>query len=161
MRTATTFKDKCKCHLSMLKVWIGTDMHMRWALCSGSVPACPPSPPLPSSHPFLFPRTPSRQRARGQTEFLRSLFKKKKEEKQQKASDREDRVWFYQEENKQHQIKRDGSICLLYVTLCKLAKAACQTDQTLTVNCVRWYSYSFSWHLLIPSWQQMRGRRPL
>lgn len=38
---AATFKDKCKCHLSMLKVWIGTDMHKRWALCSGSVSACP------------------------------------------------------------------------------------------------------------------------
>lgn len=40
-KKATTFKDKCKCHLSMLKVWIGTDMHKRWAPRSGSAPACP------------------------------------------------------------------------------------------------------------------------
>lgn len=48
---ATTFKDKCKCHLSMLKVWIGTDTHKRWALCLH-----PPTPPKksPPSPPARF-----------------------------------------------------------------------------------------------------------
>lgn len=48
----------------------------------------------------------------------------------------------------------------IYITL-HIGKLPCQTDQTQTVNCVCWYSYFFSWHLLIPPWQQMRERRPL